>query len=440
MKSQENLRRFNLRAKESTIKLDIYSDSVRHQLLINHAEESELPEDLKQILRNPQLQEFIIHHTNFSPRSVEFITAKENSEDLSAVEYENFIRKNFNKPDEIWRHAYEQQINDLDRMLLNTMLSFGDSVDINDLELGYNARIDYEVKFNNYVRPLGAFMRAFKRLEGGFIVQETYNPNSLKFINPSLVDFLLGYLRSNYDEVIRISESAIFLTQLTARLFPLQGNNSPHITAQLKERLIYHYKSFIKSESQNSDRLVLIIFLTQNFQFEQIEKIIISLLSEIDDWSFLTDNYSERNSLFEFLKEVTSEPIINLIRMHGPDMFAKLIIYENNLDKLKQFLDTLNVKFDVDLVSLFSADDLYGFSDHFSDLLNEKIEQDIEDLLDYSHAQDFVDEKEIATTKMIEWFNSLSLTVRANLSNYSKHDWWEIGQNNYLQEQMQKDD
>ncbi|MFN8343984.1 MAG: ATP-binding protein [Spirosomataceae bacterium] len=146
VEESENLRRFNLRANESIVKLDMYSVSVRRQLLINHTYESDLSEDCKQILAKSNVQDFIINHANFSPRSVEFITSKENTKGLSAVEYERFIYKNFNKPDEIWRHAYEQQITDIDRMLLNTMVSFGDSVDIGDLELAYKARIDYEVK------------------------------------------------------------------------------------------------------------------------------------------------------------------------------------------------------------------------------------------------------------------------------------------------------
>lgn len=440
VEESENLRRFNLRAKESTIKLDVYSNDVRRQLLINHAEESDLSDDYKEIIRKSDMQDFIISHPNFSPRSVEFITTKENTEAFSPLEYESFIRKNFNKPDEIWRHAYEQQISDLDRILLNTMLSFGDSVDIHDLELGYKARIDYEVKFNNFVRPFDAFRRSFKRLEGGFIVQETYNPNKLKFINPSLVDFMLGHLRDNYDEVIRISESAFFLVQLTTRLFPLSNAKNQHITSQLKERLIHNHDFFIKVESENYDRLILIILLTQNFEFEQIKTIITKLFLQIDDWSFLDDSYTERTSLLNFLEALNSEEMINLIGEKGSDMFANLFLNEYDLEKVIELIDILSKKFKLNLIKLFEQDDLYEFNDHFSSLIDEKIEDDIEDLLEYSNAQDFVDEKETAVTQMLEKFNTVGLSVRANLSDYSKYDWWDIGQSNYFQEQMQKED
>jgi len=82
---------------------------------------------------------------------------------------------------------------------------------------------------------------------------------------------------------------------------------------------------------------------------------------------------------------------------------------------------------------------LYGFSDHFSNCLNEKIENDIFDLLEYSNAQDFVDEKENSVVEVIQKLQILGLNVHANLSEYSKYDWWSIGQENYLHELMQKD-
>ncbi|MFN8343988.1 MAG: hypothetical protein U0X91_03235 [Spirosomataceae bacterium] len=296
------------------------------------------------------------------------------------------------------------------------------------------------VKFNNYVRPYDAFRRSFKRLEGGFITQETYNPVNLKFINPSLVDFLIDHLRGNYDEIIRMSESAFFLVQLTARIFPLHLDNNQHLSVRLKEKLLQQYDYFIKPESQNHDRVILIIILTKNFKFEKVEDIVIQLFLQIEEWYFLADTYSERTSLIDFLEEMTSERAIDLIGNHGLNMFAELILSDNNLEDLTDLLDMIFGKFKASILMLFEQDDFYGFSDHISGLLNEKIEKDIEDLLGYSHAQDFVDEKEEAIQQMIDKFNSFGLNVSANLSNYGSYNWWEIGSDNYFNEQMAKDD
>ncbi len=442
IEDSENLRRFNIKTKESILKLDLYSNYIRQKLLLNHIEESDLPDIHKKVLHNKDVQNFIINHSNFSPRSVEFITSYDNCINLPIKDYEKFVYKNFNKPDEIWRHAYEQQINDFDRILLNTMISFGDSVDIGDLELSYNARIDYEVKYNNFVRPLNSFKYSLRRLEGGFIVQETYNNDNFKFINPSLVDFLLGHLRDNYDEVIRITESAVFLRQLTARIFPLHIpsiSSKFKITSSLREKIIFKYDYFIKPDSKNLDALILIILLTKNFKSLEIEEAVMDIFLKIDDWSFLEYNYSEKVGLVSFLKELTSISMIKFIKDHGEKMFAMLILTEVDIDELISLLEGLFLKFKQEVENLLKKSDLYLFNDFFDELLDRKVDEDIEYLLECFNPQSLVDAKELEMTVRINTINSLGLKVKANLSKYSTYNWWDIAQNNYFNEQMSRD-
>jgi energy-coupling factor transporter ATP-binding protein EcfA2 len=440
VEESEKLRRFNLLAKESIISLDIYDQQIRSQLLKNHIEESELSDEHKMVLQKKELQAFIVNHINFSPRSVEYITSFENCQNFSVQEYENFIRNNFNKPDEIWRHAYEQQISVFERLLLNTMLSFGDSVHLKDLEHAYNARVEYEVKFNNYEKPLDAYRSSFRKLEGGFITQETYDLERFKFINPSLVDFLLNYLKNNKEEVIRISNSACYLSQLTTRIYSVINYKHLNISPYLKQRLLQDYQNFINSECPNNDRLILAIFLTQYFEFVETERIANILLSEIDDWSFLNNIEIGKYTLYDYLKNLDSNDVIEILSKYGLEIFSQLILDETDLGQVIILINEIAPKFRVDLKLLFQMDDEYNFSQHFTELLEEKIEEDIEDLLSYSNAQDFVTEKETETSEILDQFNSFGLNVSVNLSNYSRYDWWEIGTENYFNEQMQKDD
>lgn len=439
IEESEKLRRFNLLAKESIINLNIYNQQIRSQLLKNHIEESELSEEHKIVLQNKEIQAFIVNHINFSPRSVEYITNFENYQNFSVQDYDNFIRNNFNKPDEIWRHAYEQQISVFERLLLNTMLSFGDSVHLKDLENAYNARIEYEVKFNNYEKPLNAFRNSFRKLEGGFITPETYDLERFKFINPSLVDFLINYLKNNTEEVIRISDSAYYLTQLTKRIYPLINSRHLNISPYLKQRLFQDYQKFINNECPNNDRLTLVIFLTQYFKFAEIENIANILLSEIDDWSFINETEIGKYTLYDYLKNIDSKNVIEMISKYGLEIFSQLIVNESDLEQIMILISIIAPKFILDLKVLFKMDDKYNFSQHFNELLEEKIEEDIEDLLTFSNAQDYVTEKEIATSDILNQFKSFGLNVHANLSNYSRYDWWEIGSDNYINEQMQKD-
>ncbi len=306
IEESEKLRNFNLKAKESLLQLNEYDTFGKLNILNNHIEESSLSSELKDVLCKPGIQNFIVNHNNFSPRSVEYITFSENIESLSPKDFEEFIYRNFNNPAEIWRHAYEQQINDYDRFLLNTMLSFGDSVEVDHLEMAFNNRLDYEVRYNNYSRPMHAFRSAFRRLENGFIIQETHYDKKVKFINPSLVDFLLNYLRSDRDEVKRISESIVFLDQLTKRFLPLEFSNPITIPERLRKKLLYDYSFYIKESTANSDKCCLSILFYYYFDLKETESIIVDLILSIDNWDFLEESDIGYYTKL-FLVNVTSE-------------------------------------------------------------------------------------------------------------------------------------
>ena len=438
IEESEKLRNFNLKAKESLLQLHEYNSEIKSGILKNHIEESLLANELKDVLYKPEIQNFIVEHDYFSPRSVEYITFSENVENLSPKNFEEFIIKNFNNPAEIWRHAYEQQINDLDRFLLNTLLSFGKSVDIEDLEIAFNSRLDYEVRYNNYQRPMHAFRSAFRRLENGFIIYETYYERNIKFINPSLVDFLLNYLRSDRDEVIRISESTFFLDQLTKRFLPLEFINDKPISERLRQKLLSDYSFYIKQSTSNPDKWTLSILLYYYFKLEETESIIPLLISTIDNWDFLEEQYLGYYTKL-FLENIASEKIISVIKEIDMNFLRHLII-DKNLKESLEIMNLLTNKFKVDLKSFLQKEEYYFLSIHFSNLLDKKIEDDIEDLIGYSNAQDFVSEKEMESKDIQENLQNFGLTIKANFSNYGSYNWWEIGTDNYFQEQMSKDD
>ncbi|MEP7107317.1 MAG: hypothetical protein ABI760_05030 [Ferruginibacter sp.] len=72
----ENLKRFNIKAKESVLNLSDYNDSLKRRLLQNHIEDSDLNDDLKKVLAEKEIEDFIVKHKSFTPRSIEFITTQ----------------------------------------------------------------------------------------------------------------------------------------------------------------------------------------------------------------------------------------------------------------------------------------------------------------------------------------------------------------------------
>lgn len=435
----EKLRQFNVIAKQSLITLGAYNDEIRLQLLNNHIEESDLSNEFKDVLREKNIQIFIINHLNFSPRSVEFISSYDHVYNMSSDEFRKFIYKNFNSPDEIWRHAYEQQINENDRLLLNTMLSFGDSVCIEDLEDAYNARLDYEVKFNNFTKTLRAFNISFRRLEGGFIINERFSSDHYTFLNHSLVDFLAKYVREDKREVLRIVESSIYIVQLVERLFVLDRvDDTLKLPSTLKLRLLAEPNTFIRLNNKNEDMLTLSMMLYYYLPYIESEQVILQLISSVSDWGIIDEFNENLHYFIEWLKIINKERLVALISSLSINLFSRIILSSHEIEECVELLTLAKEKYNMDLAD--HSDEIESISERCSTLLERKIDEDIDELLGYSHANDFVDEKESKSLSIKEDLKEFGLDIKANFARYSEYDWFEIGTDNYLREQLEKDD
>lgn len=436
VEGSEKLRQFNIKAQESLIPLAVYTDTLKLKLLNNHIEESSLGELHKVILRRPDIQDFIIRHESFSPRSVAFITSSTTLSEISPEEFGNYIRENFNRPDEIWRHAYEQQIDDLARLLLNTMVSFGNSVQVNELEIAFNRRLDYEAQHNNFQKPLHPFRNAFRRLENGFIVADSHSHRHILFINPSLVDFLLNSIRSDQGEVIRIAEAASYIQQLTVRLYTLESiREGITIPRRLEHRIMNNYSEFIYPETSESDEIKLALFV---YYYLNNDPLVIELIDRDKDWVQLQGNTNVTTLFISFLENINAPNIIELIQSKAQDVFIPMLENVSDIDDFESIMSLAFSKFTFTPEAY--PDLLDDLNEIASSLLNEKIEQDIDELKGYSHAQDFVNEKEEEAESLKENLENFGLSVHASFSEYNAYDWWEIGTHNYFAEQMAKDD
>jgi energy-coupling factor transporter ATP-binding protein EcfA2 len=444
IEDSEKLRQFNIKAKESKMQLSVYTNDIKRQMLHNHIEESSLSNDLKNVLKSEKILSFIISHSSFSPRSIEFITTEDNVGHFSPSEFETFIIQNFNAPDEIWRHAFEQQINSFDRFMLNTMVSFGNSVHIEQLEMAFNTRLDYEVQFNNYERPMSAFKSSFRRLEGGFIIEYLDYPGWYQFINPSLTDFLVKNLQKNRDEVHRISESCCFISQLTSRMFPVNNIDQQLLkgllSSQLKKKLLLDNGFFIKEESKDQDKLLLAILLHKYIDLSESEHAIIKLLSTINCGDFITEDPKIGFYLQYFLEAIESVTVREKVKDLASVLFPPLLYIENDLDNLMGIMRFCSNKYTVDLSNILHANQMYNFSEKLTELLNERIEDDIEELLSSSMPQNLVNAKERKTQDIIDYCLELNIPTHATMHDYSRYDWQEVGMDNYFNGQMAMDD
>lgn len=308
IEDSERFKSYNPLRAESKIEFLEYSNSIKRRILFNHINESDLEERQIELIKNLSFD--IYMHKNFTPRLIEFFTSKFHVGQFSVSELKLFILENLENPKKIWEHAYKNQISDYDRFLLNTLYSLGSSVTLPELEKAYNYRLDYEVKNNNFKKPFNSFNDCLKNLNEGFININQFFFDEyifIGFINPSLEDFLNYLILENNLEISRILKSSKNIEQWYFFFKPYIDKKNK-IDNELKLFYSSNIEKIIESNNVNDIKLQSVIFLNY---FNNDDKKCISLLSGIDNWSFLVNNDKIHTYLSRFVKCVISNNLIN---------------------------------------------------------------------------------------------------------------------------------
>lgn len=434
IEESEHLKRFNIKAKSSLFELKEYDEVLKKQLLVNHIEDSELKEELKELLHDDEIQNFIVTHSSFRPRSIEFITSEDKVNHFNKAEFKEFIISSFDYPDEIWKHAYNEQITEDDRLLLNTLISFGEVSNIIELEVAFNSRVQYEVEKNNKQREMFAFQKALKRLEGGFILLK--NEVNVNFINPSLIDFLVEYLKHDKEEVLKIVNSVKYVSQLTERLFSLGSVASNKMPESLEKRLLTDYQSFISNSNSDFDLIQLALVIYKYIENIDREEVICEIIDSITEWEALHEDYSLNLHFKEFMLSVKDNENINsVLQERIEEIVSELFKGKNDINEAIDLLEELIKSFDVDFDKL----DTTNITDHFDDLFSEHIANEVQWLMDWMTYEDEAQEKLNEIEKIVERINDLGLEYEADTDEFG-FDWYEVAMANEFARQMAKDD
>jgi GTPase SAR1 family protein len=432
----EKLKRFNVLAGENVLHLDDYSNDIKEALLNNHIETSQLNDEYKEILRSKNLFNFILKHDYFSPRSVEFITTKETVGETLVQDFELFVRESFDSSTEIWKHAYSNQLNEDDRLLLNTLLSFGEEVSSNRLQLAFEARLNYEIKHNNKERVMHAFNHAYQRLLGGFIYST--KEDMVRFINPSIIDFLIKYVKSDEVEVKKIASSVIDVAQLTKRLFSLTYSVSkPIMPLDLQVRLLNSYDTFLSGDDYDGEFIVLALVIYKYVDSKHKDSIVCEILSKVEEWNLLYEDYDLSHKFQEFMEEVRGNYVINsIIEDRIIEIINELVISDFDIEDAIATLTDLTSKYVVNLQMLNTN----KLEEHFSEIIEEYILNEVEWLKDYALDESSVDEVIEKIKSILEEVNRLGLDIKVDLNEIKDVDWDEITSNNEFRRVMEKDD
>lgn len=332
------------------LKIKNYSKLDKAKILYNHIYHSTLPVKFRDVFFENRNYVKVIEHRNYSPRLIEFLTSRKNLV-ISENDYDNFIFQNLNNPHEIWKSAYENQLENEERFLLMTMLTLGGSnIALYDLENAFENRLEYEIKENGYQRENDIFNISIKNLLDGFIISSTNLQNgdiTLGFINPSVGDFLLNYLKDKSQEKFRILNSIIFIEQIWNCFHP---NEEGYVVLNEKElskfleifKARFKYLHFSSSNALLSKNLGSLTIYISLYKAKVDENLLLPLLHDLDIYEINSKQTNDFLSFIEFIINNKLESCKEIILRKWDDYIIQLYKISNDYSqfiRIKELLD-----------------------------------------------------------------------------------------------------
>ncbi|MDT3445988.1 restriction endonuclease [Pseudofrankia sp. BMG5.37] len=183
-----------------------YTPEIRAQILYNHIYFSNLPDENKIIFADPAHYRRIIRHSNFNPRIIQ-VSANKHAPGEAPEATAQRLHDDLQDPRRVWEHVVKNQLDDATVALLEIVFSLGE-FPVDGLRAAWLA----------YTSPVGdsrSFRRAIQLSEGTLVkVINRADGPWLDFHDPSVRDYMIGYLSDHPEVVGRLVEKAIFFEQI----------------------------------------------------------------------------------------------------------------------------------------------------------------------------------------------------------------------------------
>ncbi|RSM78103.1 hypothetical protein DL991_18645 [Amycolatopsis sp. WAC 01375] len=223
---------------ECTIDAAALTADIRAEIFYNHVYFSGLEPKQRAQLAEPTTYRAIIRHRNYSPRLLEHAIAE--VVELSPGESGNVataILQNFENPAHLWERVIEEVLDADALALVLTLYTANRSADHDRLRDAWRAHAGLSVtsaadrRFRRSLRRLEPVIAKFSEGQGGRV----------EFSNPSVVDFLHGYVARHPELIGTLCDSAVYLDQLlTVWMAATQGNRPALRTAVVDRVRRFH--------------------------------------------------------------------------------------------------------------------------------------------------------------------------------------------------------
>ena len=205
----------NMELAKCILDLSNYTESIRAEILYNHLAMAELPLPYVRALLEKQSYMHIIKHTNFNPRIIEtFLNAKL----YQKVEPKDFVDKFedfFDQPYSVWDLAF-QKLDPIAQFALVIRMSMGyGDVLLSDWYAAVKHFVqgtydELHLEINEVI-----WRNLLKIIEGTFVLSHpTREDYVVKYVNPSVYDFLVAWLRLYREIQETVIRESLFVEQL----------------------------------------------------------------------------------------------------------------------------------------------------------------------------------------------------------------------------------
>ncbi|PXY45234.1 nSTAND3 domain-containing NTPase [Flavobacterium hydrophilum] len=313
------------------LEIKSYSKLDKARILYNHMFHSGMIAEQYDMFFKSQNYLKIINHRNYFPRLIEFITSTNQLNKIPVKETETFIFNSLDNPQEIWHFAYDQQLNEEEKFLLMTLFSLGGyNIGSAELHKAFDARYEYEIRENGFILHSNSFQQSLKKLLDGFIKSEkNLNTGRLtfSFLNPSVADFVINFLKDHTTEVKRILYSVAYFKQITT-YFRSDSTTGIKLSETLLKNYYFRFNKLLPKlldscRDKMSGNITLLYILLQYFPDIVTEERLLQILSTTDLKSCQYVDYNEINFVLRKIDEYNTTN--SYIKSHWQEYFTVAI-------------------------------------------------------------------------------------------------------------------
>jgi len=420
----EKIKNLEIKIKESFLEISDYKENERAKILYSHFYWSNLEkEKINQIKENKNYRK-IINHPNYNPRIIEFFTDKDRLENIQK-NYMEYIEESLNNPSEIWKYEFEK-LTYSEQILLITMVSFNSGVSEEVLEKAYNERFKYEIIENNVESKNSDFKKSIINLSKSFIKIIIHNnlKRTYQFMNPSIRDFLLEYIKYSKKEVYSILKTIRYINQL--EIFDIKPNILREKAIQINDeeyqiienRIISRYKEL--RYMHRPEAYLLLNYIRKTFmESKKMQEVEYNLINEIYEKLCVKRDYDiidigeirslihtlsldENRSSYVYLNKVNfylNESFLSKLRHDYSCTIIFLKYLQRKLNK-QEIIEYKKVMYQI-LLEIIE----WNIEDELTSFTNEKYKEeiDINDFIEYKY-DEYDTTVSIESQKLYNWF------------------------------------